>query len=134
MAFHGGIGTASRSMWTTISAYRTCLDDEWAPVILEGVRSIKIEDSAPEQAPTRRLDAATRHMLKSFYSFTDDDFEKVEGILGNTRQHPKLVPALVSGGVEQERAESLASWMLRSFPEAERVAGPSTSGSSFRSR
>lgn len=111
------------------------LDDEWAPIILEGVRSVKVEDvdadeeeDGEEDNGPRKLDGAMKHVLRTFYFFTEEDFRKIDNVLANPRLHPKLVRALISGGVEEERAESLASWMLGTSSEVQGSRGLSLSG------
>lgn len=98
------------------------LDEDWAPVILEGIHSVKIEDGEPvagpssSKPPTRKLEDAIKHILREFYSFTNDDFRKIDIVLANPRIHHKLEPALVSGGVEEEKASLFSSWILGTLP------------------
>lgn len=107
------------------------LDDDWAPVILEGLHSVEIEDTASsdhDAAPPLRkkqLDATMKHVLRTFYLFTEDDLRKVNNLLGMPKHHSKLVPALITGGVEEGRAASLASWMLGDSSEDIQNTGPS---------
>lgn len=107
------------------------LDDDWAPIVLEGLRSVKIEESSDPRGSglsrQKTLDDTIKHVMREFYSFTDEDFRKIDSVLANPRLHTKLEPALVSGGVEESKAGFVSRWMLGALPTFS-AGAPSHSG------
>lgn len=107
------------------------LDEDWAPIVLEGLRSINLDDTASttqtQPSVKKQLDVTMKHVLRSLYCFTDDDIRKVNDLLSRPKLHRKLVPTLMTGGVEEESAESLAFWMLGTSSRGAEDAGPSSS-------
>lgn len=92
---------------------------------------MKIEESSdPSGSGLSRqatLDDTIKHVMREFYSFTEEDFRKIDSVLANPRLHAKLEPALVSGGVEESKAGFVSRWMLGALPTFS-AGAPSHSG------
>lgn len=99
------------------------LDDEWAPVMLEGVRSSLSQmnmntnrdgtgGSGGDSSGSKRLDGAMKQVMSHFLSLTPDDFKKLDALLATPRFHTRVLPSLINSGVEPDTAELLSNWML----------------------
>lgn len=81
------------------------------------------EGSSSSLAEARELTNEMKHILSFVFSFTNDDFHKLDRLLSVPSHHYMLKRILVASGLTIEAAEVFGDWMLGKLPTVNWNAG-----------